>query len=65
MEPRERPVEDHLANLELAGILDTPLVPEPETKTAPPSNRPFTKPLGVTDVFVDNFIQLGQGGPNA
>ena len=29
---------------------------------APPSNRPSTKPLGHTDVFVDDFIQLGQGG---
>ena len=32
-------------------------------ETAPPSNRPLTKPLGHTDVFVDDFIQLGQGGP--
>ena len=32
-------------------------------EAAPPSNRPMTKPLGNTNVFVDDFIQLGQGGP--
>ena len=30
---------------------------------APPSNRLMTKPLGNTDVFADDIIQLGQGGP--
>ena len=30
---------------------------------APPSNCPLTKPIGHTDVFVDDFIQLGQGSP--
>ena len=34
-----------------------------DSEIAPPSNRPFTKPVGTTDVFVDDFIQLGQGGP--
>ena len=34
-----------------------------EDETAPTSNIPRKKPLGRTDVFVDNFIQLGQGGP--
>ena len=31
-------------------------------ETAPTSNMPRRKPLGRTDVFVDDFIQLGQGG---
>ena len=30
---------------------------------APPSNSPLKTPLAATDVFVDNFLQLGQGGP--
>ncbi len=34
-----------------------------EDSIAPPSNMMSTKPLGNTDVFVDDFIQLGQGGP--
>jgi hypothetical protein len=31
---------------------------------APTSNRPFVNPVGSTDVFVDDFIQLGQGPPS-
>ena len=34
-----------------------------DKEIAPPSNTPMTKPLASADVFVDNFIQLGQGGP--
>jgi hypothetical protein len=30
---------------------------------APPSNMPFEKPVGTTDVFMDDYIQVGQGGP--
>ena len=37
------------------------LLPEPD-HIAPPSNRPFQRPVGITDVFVDDFIQVGQGG---
>ena len=29
---------------------------------APPSNTPLKMPLATTDVFVDDFLQLGQGG---
>ena len=36
--------------------------PSPPEESAPPSNRPLKRPLGSTDVFVDDFIQLGQGG---
>ena len=34
-----------------------------EEDASPLSNRPMTRPLANTDIFVDNFIQLGQGGP--
>ena len=30
---------------------------------APPSNSPLKTPLAATNVFVDDFLQLGQGGP--
>jgi hypothetical protein len=33
----------------------------PDTSSAPPSNQPRQRPVGTTDVFVDDFIQLGQG----
>ena len=47
-----------------ADVLLGPLTLSPEAdEQAPPSNCPFSKPLGLTDVFVDDFIQLGQGGP--
>lgn len=61
--PRPRGEEDRLADLALhdaaAGILPAP---EPDHQ-APPSNRPSNRPLAHTDVFMDDFIQLGQGGP--
>jgi hypothetical protein len=36
---------------------------EPDPAGAPPSNRPFLRPVGSTDVFVCDFLQLGQGSP--
>jgi hypothetical protein len=30
---------------------------------APPSNMPFKKPVGTTDIFMDDIIRVGQGGP--
>ena len=56
-----RPVDRPSAqeDLALAGILHDSAPDD----VAPPSNCPSTKPLGLTDVFVDDFIQLGQGGP--
>ena len=35
----------------------------PGEERAPPLNRPLRRPVGHTDIFVDNFIQLGQGVP--
>jgi hypothetical protein len=40
------------------------VLPPAETKApAPPSNMTFEKPVGTTDVFMDDYIQVGQGGP--
>ena len=40
---------------------ELPAPHEAETN-CPPSNRVYSRPVGDTDVFVDDFIQLGQGG---
>ena len=60
--------EDKEADAKLQALVERPSSePAPSDATddwepAPPSNRPLTKPLGHTDVFVDDFIQVGQGG---
>jgi len=36
---------------------------EPAFTDCPPSNQMYQRPTGDTDVFVDDFIQLGQGSP--
>jgi hypothetical protein len=62
-DPRPRGEEDAQADMTLlsvAGVQELP--PEPD-EIAPPSNRPLNRPLGTTDVFVDDFIQVAQGGP--
>ena len=56
--PRAREPDAHAADLALGAKATAPVLEE----TAPPSNRPLKRPLGSTDVFVDDFIQLGQGG---
>jgi hypothetical protein len=60
---RPRPREDQLA---LVGTAlpgkEPPTAPAAEEPPAPPSNMPHSKPLGTTDVFVDDFIQITQGG---
>ena len=63
MEPRPIDDEEVEANQHLA-LLGSDLQPrrEPEERV-PPSNCQATKPLGYTDVFMDDYIQLGQGGP--
>ena len=48
--------EDQLVEL-AGGRLREPQWPPPG-----PSNRPHQRPIGATDVYVDDFIQLGQGG---
>jgi hypothetical protein len=37
-------------------------MPWPPEAAAPPSNMPFAKPVGTTNVFMDEYIQVGQGG---
>jgi hypothetical protein len=59
--PRDREAEDHMANMALAAIpgvsnWDSPNMDSNEQ--APPSNRPHKGPLGHTEVFVDDFIQI-------
>ena len=62
MVPRPREDTEHGADRKLASIPGVEaLTPAPEA-LAPPSNMALTKPLGHTDVFVDDFILLGQGG---
>ena len=63
-EPRNRGEDDRLGDIALQdAAMGCPLpTPEPDD-TAPPSNRPLQKPLAHTDVFVNDFIQLGQGRP--
>ena len=65
LEPQPCSKDDTLRDLALAhrAQTDTPaeLAP-PAEELAPPSNRRLKKPLGYTDVFIDDFIQLGQGG---
>ena len=64
LEPRPREPDDKTANDLLAAFGDVdPLQPEAE-ECAPPSNMCSHTPVGHTDVFVDDFIQLGQGGPH-
>ena len=54
-----------MANLALAavpGVINWDPPDMDPNERAPPSNRPHKGPLGHTDVFVDDFIQIGQGG---
>ena len=62
MTPRPRSPEDAQADLLLAAVPGTTTLPPERDHVAPPSNRLLTRPLGTTDVFVDDVIQLGQGG---
>ena len=64
MEPRPIHDEEAEANQSLA-IPGSALKTRREVEErVPPSNCPSTKPLAYTDVFMDDYIQLGQGGPD-
>ena len=54
--------ESHVADEALTLLADAAQAPTDQV-LAPPSNCAYSKPLGHTDVFMDDFIQLGQGGP--
>ena len=63
MIPRPRGEDQAKADLALAGTLPSKGPGSPvSNEIAPPSNRLRKRPLGETDVFVDDFIQIGQGG---
>jgi hypothetical protein len=65
MKPRAVEAEQHEADAALANLPGVTRL-DPcglEDEVAPPSNRAFQRPVSHTDVFVDDFIQLGQGGP--
>lgn len=62
--PEPRGDEDNEAAKRLAKVGGVTLTPEnpDEYRDVPPSNLTATKPLAMNDVFVDDFIQAGQGG---
>ena len=64
--PRPRDEDDAAAQEALRRVPGVVPLDDPEGETStppPPSNMPLNTPLGHTDVFVDDYIQLGQGGP--
>ena len=64
MEPRPKDPEDRQADEILQALPGVETLEEEPEHQAPPSNRAYSKPLASTDVFMDDFIQLGQGGKN-
>jgi hypothetical protein len=66
--PEPRGAEDNEASLALSALHhptpDSPHISSKVEERAPISNRPLTSPVGTMDVFVDDFIQLGQGSPH-
>ena len=59
--PRPREPDDAMASDLLLAQAAELIEPDPP-HVAPPSNMMFQRPLASNDVFVDDFIQLGQGG---
>jgi hypothetical protein len=62
-EPRKKEPKQEGADKALEPYSKTALTPTKPEAVAPPSNMPFAKPVGTTDVFMDDYIQVGQGGP--
>jgi hypothetical protein len=62
-EPRTKEPEQAAANKVLEPYSRNVLASRKTEATAPPSNMPFEKPVGTTDVFMDDYIQVGQWGP--
>lgn len=62
MKPRPIPDDELQANKTLQSVPGVHRLSTHEAPQAPPSNMPFARPVGTTDVFVDDFIQLAQGG---
>ena len=63
--PADRGTEDQEATALLSQLSPTASMQhsDPNEPPAPRSNRCFQLPVGDTDVFVDDFMQLCQGGP--
>lgn len=61
-EPLARGEEDSAATTRLRALNPKLVLAEEDESSAPPSNQMYSRPVGDTDVFVDDFIQLGQGG---
>jgi hypothetical protein len=60
--PEPRGAEDALASQALPHLYSAyPQDDLFEEELAPPTNRPLSRPVGTTDVFVDDFMQQGQG----
>jgi hypothetical protein len=62
-ESRDKEPEQEEADKALEPYSEGVLAPNETEVAAPPSNIPFAKPVGTTDVFMDEYIQVGQGGP--
>jgi hypothetical protein len=63
LNPLPRGEEDTSATQQLQALNpEMPAEPE-EPATCPPPNQMYSRPVGDTDVFVNDFTQLGQGGP--
>jgi len=61
-DPLPRGEEDQSAARRLQSLHPALTLDEGPPADCPPSNRMYSTPVGDTDVFVDDFIQLGQGG---
>jgi hypothetical protein len=62
-DPRDKEPEQADADQALEPYSYGALAPAEPEAAAPPSNMPFKKPVGTTGVFMDDYIQVGQGGP--
>ena len=64
LEPRERESETQEADSRLRSLPGVRKLSPTPVGPVPPSNRPLQKPVAYTDVYVDDFVQLGQGSSN-
>jgi hypothetical protein len=62
LEPQPRGAEDTLAAQRLLALNPGMQATADEPNDSPPSNKMYSRPVGTTDVFVDDFLQLCQGG---
>ena len=60
--PQPRGPDDTAATARLQALNPSLVLAPDSGNDSPPSNQKYQRPVGDTDVFVDDFIQLGQGG---